>query len=654
MRRAPLAVLGFLLASAAWARPLLERTGELGPGAETLRTGEFAVSYTVALPAGQYVEARLQGEGFDPYLVAILPTGAKLDNNDFAGRDSQVSFLSGDGGGLKLIVTSVKPGERGSYRLVVEAGSTDGPLTTVLDRDGALSPADDTLRGGEYQQNLRVRVKAGQILRARLESEAFEPYLAMGIDGRGAIENHSFDGRAAEIACRVPADGLVRLVITSRAPGQTGAFHLAIQTDGNGPILMNAPGALTAGSPKLPGGEPCAVHRVAVTAGQRLRIRLEPAGFEGYLLVIPPGAKQYDVRANGPGPVETVVSCPAAGELQLVVTILRPGEQGEYTLDVRPADAMPPAAAATPLPEPQPTAEPGDGGPVPLASIGAGSPEFNPRDPRLRKPAPQPRAAAVQDPGILAETLHRRNSVMIIVQGVHQWQDQQYEYDAKGGKREEDKSGERYEKIELYSHHFQHLKNAGGAGDLQWTGNIFTAHWAVEVQEQHWWNQPYAYTSHDIRMIDITGTVDPSGDRIERIDLDYYQSWKTIDRQDNKHEYKAQQVSRIVLTDLPFNAAAWLYPERPEPPHSLSGAVARLRQKRTGNLNLDFERLFYEVTGPDARDHLLSFTHRTWEPGFGAPSMFGGNLHTREWKNTQWLSQDPSPTIQVVFYNYVE
>jgi len=651
MRRLTLAALGCLAVSAACSAPLLEQNGELGPGSEKLKSGEFGQLFTVAVPAGQYIEARLQAEGFDPYLIALLPSGGKLTNNDFDGSDSQISFVSPAAGELKLVVTTTRPGERGQFRLVVDARPADGPMTTVLDRVSALTPDDDKLPGGELSQALQVQVKAGQILRARLDSDAIDPYLVMVIDGRGRLENNDFEGNSSELACRIPTDGLVKLVVTSKVPAQTGQFHLTIQTDGNGSVLMSSPGKLSAASPKLPDGEFFALHRLAVAAGQKLHVTVTSEGFEGYLLVIPPGGKQFDVRSTTPGKVETDVTCPQAGELQVVVTSVKPGAQGDYRIEVRSPDAarptVPPATTAVPDPPPAVGA-----GPVTLESIGAGTPDFNPEDPRLRKPSPQPDAAAAQNPGLLAETLHRRNSVMIVLKGVHQWRDEAYEFEAGGRERTADKSGDQYEKIELYSHHFEHLENLRGEGDLQWTGNVFTAHWAVEVREQVWWDQPYAYTNHDLRVIDITGVVDPSGDRIERIDFDFYQSWKTIDRKDNKHEYKHQEVSRIVLTDLPFNAYSWLYPERPEQPYSLSGAVARLRQKAAGRaLNLDHERIIYEVQGPDSRDHLLSFTHRICDPAFGAQSMFGGNLHTKEWKNTNWLSKDPEPSITVMFYN---
>ena len=642
-----LALLIFLAAPTVQAATLLEREGALGPGSEQLQTGELAEAFQVAIPAGQLIEARLQGEGFDPYLIAALPTGGKLLNDNFEGADSLISFVSPRAGDLGLVVTSAKAGTTGSFRLVVEASPPNGPLTVVLDRDAVLQPGGPTLPGGELHQNLQVNCKAGQILRARLDSEDFDPYLAISIDGRSALENNDFQSTSAEVSCRVPADGMVGVVATTRQPGQSGAYHLTIQTDRNGAILMSTPGELKADSPKLPDGESYAVHRLPVEAGQQLRVRLQPTGFEGYLVLIPPGGKQADARSQDDGPVTAQVTCPEAGLLQVVVTSVQPGAQGRYTLDIRPGRGAPPPAAADPA---STNDVPAANGERPsLESIQSGSPDFNPRDPKLRLPKPEPAAGTVQNPGLLADTLFHRPAVWIELSGRHHWSDTAYEYDDQGKKREEDKSGPAHGRLEVYNHHFDAAETPGWDGQLKWYGNTFVGYWAVELRKPVWAGQPYEYESRTLQVCDVTGVMAPSGDAIEYLTIEYYQDWVTVAKQDGKHEYKRQESTRLVLQDVPFDGTAWFGPyDRLENPSSLAETVAR--QKRKQPEAMQWLEYYYRIKGPEAAKRVLKFEHTTWEPAFGAQSMFGGNLAKRDYQRTEWLNTDDVPELTVKFY----
>lgn len=96
--------------------------GRLGPGDETLASGEFCDYFTFEGTAGAMAVVILRTSEFDPYLIVRSPGGEQIDNDDFEGDTgrSVVTFPMQEPGIYTVGVTSYEARETGAYSVLVE------------------------------------------------------------------------------------------------------------------------------------------------------------------------------------------------------------------------------------------------------------------------------------------------------------------------------------------------------------------------------------------------------------------------------------------------------------------------------------------------------------------------------------------------------
>jgi hypothetical protein len=127
---------------------LLETPGSLGPGSDSLETGEYMEAFAVPVESGEMVRARLASAEFDAYLLVATPGGVILENDDREGTDSEIALVASQAGDLTVIVTTLEPGEQGRFRLVVQSSpwdveaSVDRPAVPTAETDPPLSEAE--------------------------------------------------------------------------------------------------------------------------------------------------------------------------------------------------------------------------------------------------------------------------------------------------------------------------------------------------------------------------------------------------------------------------------------------------------------------------------------------------------------------------------
>jgi tetratricopeptide (TPR) repeat protein/CHAT domain-containing protein len=148
--------------------------GELAPGDSTLRSGEYYDGLNVRLEAYEAGEAVLTSDAFNPYLIAVGPTGIVLQNGDFAGSPTgaRVVWRAGkvpeDWG---LAATSYAPGETGPYKLDLRE-LTDAGYERAARRALALARADSlrlaarTAQAGGQLDAARTAYEQERVLRA--------------------------------------------------------------------------------------------------------------------------------------------------------------------------------------------------------------------------------------------------------------------------------------------------------------------------------------------------------------------------------------------------------------------------------------------------------------------------------------------------------
>lgn len=117
--------------------------GALDTSDETLTTGEFADIHTHRVSEGEWLNVRLDADGFDPYLILNAPSGAQyeIDDSDEGDTESvRTAMQAEEGGRWQIRVTTYEPGETGSYRLTSEATVEKpvgaGPAPELTSADG--------------------------------------------------------------------------------------------------------------------------------------------------------------------------------------------------------------------------------------------------------------------------------------------------------------------------------------------------------------------------------------------------------------------------------------------------------------------------------------------------------------------------------------
>lgn len=95
--------------------------GRLSPGDGQLRAGEYRDLYSFTGKAGDPVIIDLVSEDFDPYLAIISPSGKVLRNDDWGSSPAaRIKARLIEDGEYKVVVTSFRPGEQGTYVLRVQ------------------------------------------------------------------------------------------------------------------------------------------------------------------------------------------------------------------------------------------------------------------------------------------------------------------------------------------------------------------------------------------------------------------------------------------------------------------------------------------------------------------------------------------------------
>lgn len=100
-------------------------SGRLEPGDQQLaETREYADLYVFEGTVGQPVSIRMTSTEFDTYLQLQTPDGEKIDNDDYEGSsDSRIDVTLRRDGRYRVMTTSYKQGETGTYELAIVESS---------------------------------------------------------------------------------------------------------------------------------------------------------------------------------------------------------------------------------------------------------------------------------------------------------------------------------------------------------------------------------------------------------------------------------------------------------------------------------------------------------------------------------------------------
>lgn len=222
------------------------RTGSLDPGDPTLADGEWFDEYRLDVLAGQEIVAILSSVEFDPYLIAIAPSGERFENDDH-GDSADVSLvrtIAGETGSWRVQVTSYAADQGGEYALVLEARRrTDAetldeelvvtgeiPAGRAASVSGTLDGSDPQRADGTWYEAWSIELEEGSGVLFLLTSPDFDAYLTLvSPTGRAFSDDDGAGGTDSRLEMAVDESGRWTVIANTLAAGESGDYTLSAQ-----------------------------------------------------------------------------------------------------------------------------------------------------------------------------------------------------------------------------------------------------------------------------------------------------------------------------------------------------------------------------------------------------------------------------------------
>jgi hypothetical protein len=341
--------------------------GTLAQGDARLDSGEFIDSYQIQGRAGERVRITLTSPDFDTYVMLRGPDEASFDNDDSDGTNSALNVTLPASGAYRLVATSYRAGETGSYTLTtngtpilaytgsrsngstVGSASSSGTLEPGRPVSGQLAQGDASLDSGEFFDTYTLNAEPGSQLVLEMSSTAIDTYLAAFGSGDYQVSNDDDpsgrNGTNSRLEVTVPGTGNLTVAATSYAGGETGAYRLTatrtgattrVNSTGERLVLgRSVNGALDRNDARDERGTND-VYLLEGQQGQRLRLALDSSAFDPLLRLEGPNGfrkENDDDPAGGTLNALLDTTLPATGTYRVVVGSYAADGLGAYRLD---------------------------------------------------------------------------------------------------------------------------------------------------------------------------------------------------------------------------------------------------------------------------------------------------------------------------------
>jgi hypothetical protein len=338
----------------------------LAAGDTTLPSGELADEYELTVTEPTAITLQMQSRNVDSFLLVTTPSGEQLRNDDSGGtHDAQVD-LQAVPGTYRIVATTYRAGETGSYELKALSNREQAAQAAVptaggeRTERGELVQGDQQLRSGEFFDEHTLNLQVGEAVHLEARSTAFDTYLIVRAPSGEQQDNDDLTPGNLNAGLDFVAReaGAYRVLVTSYRAGETGAYELVTRGGAAGTAPTTAPpptptapppsappaaatgggqaqrGELAQGDRQLQTGEFSDSYPMTFTPGQPVSIRVESSAFDTYLIVRSPSGRQEDNDDLVSGNLNSGIDIPSAeaGEYTVMVTSYRPGETGPYTL----------------------------------------------------------------------------------------------------------------------------------------------------------------------------------------------------------------------------------------------------------------------------------------------------------------------------------
>ena len=144
--------------------------------------------------------------------------------------NSRLVFIPPQKDTYRLVVTSFKPGDTGSYILNIQKATKLGKPELVEDK---LQDTDKKNQGKFFKMH-KVPLKGGSPYTIELESKAFDTFLLLLDGGAKEVLAHNDNiapgnTQLSRIDFTPKVDATFTIVVTSFRQGETGAYRLTLQ-----------------------------------------------------------------------------------------------------------------------------------------------------------------------------------------------------------------------------------------------------------------------------------------------------------------------------------------------------------------------------------------------------------------------------------------
>ncbi len=201
---------------------------------------------------------------------------------------------------------------------------------------GRLTPNSGLICSDRSYYNLyEFEGKAGQAVMLWMESETFAPYLSLfGPDGKLVAEDvNQPQDQWAVIRQQLPRNGTYRIVTNSVVSQVTGAYKLTVA-----PLLLLRDSSVGPGNSTLKNGSFYQLYTIPGQSNQEVRVSVFANGFTPYLLLVNADGKviaKTDKVKPGDDVATLKLRLPRGGQYRVLVSTLKPGDQGDFRLVVR-------------------------------------------------------------------------------------------------------------------------------------------------------------------------------------------------------------------------------------------------------------------------------------------------------------------------------
>lgn len=315
-----------------------EITGELTN--QSTLVGKFPCalfSYTLTQPGA--VAFRVESR-FDNKLAVITPDRQHLliDDDSGGGTNAQVVLRNLVPGEAILVVFPYNHQSIGPFKVIIDVSPPPERLTVGRAVNGTLTGQEPMLykvQDGEANGREYVfSVRAGLNYVVRLNSNEFDTFLEVSVDGKSYSDDDSGGGTNAQVIFQAESDGEALVLARSYAPGATSG-NFTIQAIELRPI-QTFQGQLSRQTARDSYGRYQAVHEFRGHPGQFIIAELRSDQFDSYLIVQDASGnvlvENDDYGDSNHARVTFLM--PANGQVRFLCTSYDSGSVGSYTLRV--------------------------------------------------------------------------------------------------------------------------------------------------------------------------------------------------------------------------------------------------------------------------------------------------------------------------------